>query len=519
MRFADLAETSCAVAATRSLKEKTRLIADRLRGLPSRELDLAARFLAGQVRQERLDVGWSALSGSLPDAAAAPSPRRRRRRRALTVADVDDALAALEAARGAGSRTVRKDVLADLFARATAVEQGYLRGLVLGEVRHGALEGVVVQGIAAAAGVKVSLVRRALMLSGDLGRTAVVAMTQGEGGLRGVELQVFCPVQPMLAATSASVADAFDELGGFDELGSIAVDHKLDGARVQVHRQGGDVRVYTRSLRQVRRPEVVEVVSALTVDEVILDGEVIALGDDGRPQPFQQTMSAFGSGATPENARLTPFFFDCLRHDGRDLLDAPLAVRDETLAAVVGEAHRAPRRIVETADAAEEVFTAALASGHEGVVCKSLHAPYAAGRRGSAWRKVKPVHTLDLVVLAAEWGSGRRRGWLSNLHLGARDPDSGEYVMLGKTFKGLSDAMLAWQTTKLQELEVERRRHVVVVRPELVVEVAFDGVQTSTRYPGGVALRFARVKGYRPDKDAHEADTVTTVRAIREGSG
>ena len=501
MRFVDLAETSSAVAATRSRGEKIRLIAHRLRGLSSDELDLAARFLAGQVRQERLDVGWAGMSQTLPRAAASPS---------LTVSAVDEALAALEAASGTGSRAARKDVLHRLFAQATASEQDYLRGLVLGEVRQGALEGVVVQGIAAAAEVKVALVQRALMLLGDLGHTAVVAINEGAAGLEGVELELFRPVQPMLAAASAGVTEAFADLG------RMVVDYKLDGARIQVHRRGEDVRVYTRSLRQVHRPEVQAIVGRLAVEELVLDGEVVALGADGRPQPFQQTMRAFGSGETPEGAALTAFFFDCLRHDGRDLLDAPLSERHAILTAVVDETYRVPRRIVETAEAAGEAFADALTAGHEGVVCKSLDAPYAAGRRGSAWRKVKPVHTLDLVVLAAEWGSGRRKGWLSNLHLGARDPESGGYVMLGKTFKGLSDALLAWQTDALLEREVERRRHVVVVRPELVVEVAFDGVQTSSRYPGGVTLRFARVKGYRTDKEAREADTIATVRAIRD---
>ena len=512
MLLADLATTSTAVAGTRSRKEKIRLIATTLQGADPAERSLAARFLAGQVRQERLDVGWAAMSGDVPDPAPSPT---------LELADVDAAFAALASSRGEGSRQARRDILARLFGRATAAEQGLLRGLILGELRQGALEGVVVQGIAAASEQPVQLVQRALMRSGDLGHIGAVAMAAGEAGLREIQLKVFRPVQPMLAATAASVTDALAEFG------RMAVDYKLDGARIQVHRRGDEVRTYTRNLREVARPDVAAVVRRLPVAEIVLDGEVIGVGDDGRPRPFQQTMSTFGSDDLPvgddaTDLHLTPYFFDCLRLDGRDLLDEALSVRHEALTGVLGEAHLVPRVVVDDPRQASTFFAQALSEGHEGVVCKSLDAAYAAGRRGSGWRKVKPVHTLDLVVLAAEWGSGRRRGWLSNLHLGARDPHGevgtpGAFVMLGKTFKGLTDEMLTWQTKQFEQLAVTREDHIVTVQPKLVVEVAFDGVLASTRYPGGVSLRFARVKRYRTDKDPSEADTITTVRAIHHG--
>jgi DNA ligase-1 len=451
-----------------------------------------------------LGIGWAALRDA-PAPAAEPT---------LSVADVDAALAAIAGQAGAGSQGARRAALAGLLARATAGEQAFLRALIAGEVRQGALASAVADAVALAAEVPQTTVRRALMLRGDLGAVAATALTDGEAGLAAFRLQVGRPLQPMLAQSAPDVAAALAKTG------PAAVEAKLDGARIQVHRDGTDVAVFTRTLDDVtgRLPEVVEAALALPARAAVLDGEAIALREDGRPHPFQVTGSRFASRVAVEELRrrvpLTPVMFDVLHADGEDLLDAPGRDRAAVLAALLPEPLRTARAEAEDAPAGEALMAAALDRGHEGVVVKALDAPYEAGRRGAAWVKVKPRHTLDLLVLAAEWGHGRRRGYLSNLHLGAWGAD-GRPVMLGKTFKGLTDAMLAWQTERLQELQVSRDRHVVEVRPELVVEIAFDGVQSSPRYPGGVALRFARVLRYRPDKPAAEADTLDAVLALR----
>jgi DNA ligase-1 len=392
--------------------------------------------------------------------------------------------------------------LTALLSRATVSEQAFLRSLILGDLRQGALTAVVGDAVAKAAGVPVAAVRRALMLRGDLGAVASAALGEGESALAAFRLEVGRPIAPMLASTAPDVEAALAKTG------PAAVEWKLDGARIQVHRNGDEVRIFTRTLDEVtaRLPEVVEAALALPARSFVLDGEAIALREDGRPHPFQVTGSRFAS-RSGHTVLLTPMFFDLLHLDGQDLLDRPGSERAAALSALVPAPWRVPR-------GGPELLEAALAQGHEGVVVKALDAPYEAGRRGAAWVKVKPVHTLDLVVLGVEWGSGRRRGKLSNLHLGARGHDGG-FVMLGKTFKGLTDAMLEWQTEKLLELEKRREGHIVFVRPELVVEIAFDGVQTSPRYPGGVALRFARVLRYREDKPAAEADTLESVLALR----
>ena len=399
----------------------------------------------------------------------------------------------------------------DLLARATADERAFLIRLLGGDLRQGALAGVMAEAVARAAGVPATALRRALMLHGDLAAVAVIALTEGRAGLAAVALQVGRPLAPMLAGTAADIPAALEKIA------PAAVDWKLDGARIQVHRDGDDVAIYTRTLDDVtaRLPEVVAVARALPVRAIVLDGEAIALRDDGRPEPFQVTAARFGTRGA--RSPLASLFFDLLHVDGEDLLDAPLAERSAALERAVPAAHRIRRVVAADAATAQAAFDAAVAAGHEGVVVKALDAPYAAGRRGAAWLKVKPVHTLDLVVLAAEWGHGRRRGKLSNLHLGARDEEQGGWAMLGKTFKGLTDELLAWQTERLLALQTHREGIAVFVRPELVVEIAFDGVQTSSRYPSGMALRFARVKRYREDKPASEADTVATVRAIRDG--
>ena len=507
MLLAEIVAASTEVTATRSRKQKVDALATCLRAAAPVEVAVAASYLAGTIRQERLDVGWRTVRAL--DVPAAAVPR-------LAVPEVHAALDRIAAAGGAGSRKVKSDELAQLFAAATADEQRFLTGLILGDLRQGALEGIVAQAIAQAWGVAAPAVQRAWMLIGDLGVTAAAAAEGGEAALEDFHLTLFRPVQPMLAQTSETAAEAVAAFG------EAVVDYKLDGARIQVHRNGDDVRVYTRNLRDVtaRLPEVVAVSRAIGATAAVLDGEVIGVQTDGAPHPFQETMARFGSDIaedTPPGVALVPVFFDVLHLDGRDLLDEPLATRRQTLHRVVGETHRVPGEVVRDPDAAEAVFTQALRDRHEGVVVKDPASVYAAGRRGGAWRKVKPSDTLDLVVLGVEWGSGRRKGWLSNLHLGARDPDGGGFVMLGKTFKGMTDEMLEWQTKRFLELETHRDRHVVYVRPEQVVEIAIDGVQTSTRYPGGVALRFARVKRYREDKRPQEADTIDRVRAVRDG--
>jgi len=500
--LADLARTSETVASTSARSGKIEALASTLGELRPQEVAIAVGFLAGTL--ERLGVGYAALR-DLPPPATEPT---------LDLHEVADALERIGAAAGAGSQGTRRRELESLFRRATEAEQRFVRGLLHGELRQGALQGVMIEAVARAAEVPARDVRRATMLAGGLDRVAEAAIADGLEGLATFRLELFQPVLPMLAKTATTVREALVTAG------PAAVEWKLDGARLQIHRQGDDVRAYTRSLAEVtaRLPEVVAAIRALPVGSAILDGEVIALRPDGRPHPFQETMGRFGSANGDGDAMpLSVFLFDCLRVEDEDLLDRPSAERIAALEAFVPASLRPARLVTDDPVAADRFLEEALAQGHEGVMVKSLDGLYEAGRRGGGWLKVKPARTLDLVVLAAEWGHGRRQGKLSNLHLGARDPVSGDFVMLGKTFKGMTDAMLAWQTEHLLTLATERDGHVVHVRPKLVVEIAFDGVQSSARYPGGLALRFARVKGYRPDKSAADADTVDTVRTIRDG--
>ncbi len=516
MLFSDVVATSAAVGATRSRKEKSAALAVRLREAGPDEVRPVAAWLAGEPLQGRIGAGWRTLSGMDVAPAAEPS---------LTVADVDALLDELAGTGGAGSAARRRDLLDRLYGAATADEQRFLHRLLTGELRQGALEGLMVEAIAAAADVPAAAVRRAFMLSGRLPGTAVTALDGGVAALEQVGLEVGRPIRPMLASPGDSLDAALDGLGA-----DVTVEHKLDGARIQVHRDGEDVRVWTRTLREITGgvPELVARVRALPCRTAVLDGETLALDDEGRPRPFQDTMSRFGSegpdgDAPSEDVMLSPFFFDLLHLDGEDLVDAPLERRLDALAGLLAADEQAPLRMPglrrPSAEQAAAVLDEALTLGHEGVVVKDLDAPYAAGRRGKAWQKVKPVHTLDLVVLGAEWGYGRRTGSLSNIHLGARDPDGGEPVMVGKTFKGMTDELLAWQTETFpryaRDPDVEPARYgEVLLRPELVVEIALDGAQRSTRYPGGVALRFARVLRYRPDKTPAEADTIDSVRAL-----
>jgi DNA ligase 1 len=499
MLLADLVTASAELAATRSRKAKIARLAELLNRAGQPELPAVVAFLTGRPTQGRIGTGWRTLAALGAHPAQAP---------VLTVAEVDVALGTVAGASGSGSARRRAETLHGLFARATEAEQHFLFRLLTGELRQGALEGVMIDAIAAAAEVPAESVRRAFMLSGRLPVTALAAATGGEQALGEFRLELGRPVRPMLASPAESLDQALGEHS------PAVVEYKMDGARIQVHRHGEQVHVYTRTLREITAHvgELVELVRALPCESVVLDGETLALTDDGRPRPFQETMSRFGS-TREEQVRallLRPYFFDCLHLDGADLLDLPLAERNAALRRVAG-AHLIPGES-EPADAAA-ILEAALEAGHEGVMVKALDSTYAAGRRGRAWLKVKPVHTLDLIVLAAEWGHGRRTGTLSNLHLGARDPDGGEPIMVGKTFKGLTDELLAWQTKTFQEIETRRDDWTVYLRPVLVVEIELDGAQVSTRYPGGVALRFARVLRYRPDKEPADADTIDAVRA------
>ncbi|WP_280232349.1 ATP-dependent DNA ligase [Nocardia cyriacigeorgica] len=608
MLFTDVVRASETVRATRSRKTKIAALAELLSAADPGELAAVVAWVSGELRQGRIGTGWRTLTGLSEGAAETPT---------LTASAVDEVLDELAATSGPGSANRRKELLSGLWRAATADEQAFLLRLLTGELRQGALTAVVTEAVARAADIPLDLVRRAYMLSGKLPVTAIAAFTGGEAALREFRLEVGRPIQPMLASPGAALDEALAEFDG------VSVEHKLDGARIQVHRDGPNVRVFTRTLRDITAnvPELVELVANLNCTSVVLDGETLALTDNGRPRPFQETMARFASGepgvtaprpdatpspttaspaavngqatrpapartagtdlagstapseisptasmgsaalsdepplATGESATVSvgphtgrsgqtpgtqptapdtpptaptdirpvptstrelllhPYFFDCLHLDGRDLLDEPLFERRAALVTVAGE-HSIPALIRPDAEAAAEYFDGALAAGHEGVMIKSLDAPYAAGRRGRSWLKIKPTHTLDLLVLGAEWGYGRRTGYLSNLHLGARDPDTGEPVMVGKTFKGLTDALLHWQTAEFPRHERTRDQHTVYLWPKLVVEIALDGVQTSPRYPGGVALRFARVVRYRPDKSPDQADTITTVRAL-----
>jgi len=522
MRLSEIVETSAQVAATPGRIAKLALLAETLRRLEPAEVPIGVAYLSGHLRQGRIGLGWAALRSAVERADAPPASPTLFDRPAgatapLTLAETDAVFGQVASLAGAGAGAARTRALAGLFARAGASERDFLLRLVMGELRQGALAGIMADAVARASGLPLAAIRRAAMLSGDLEAVAVATLAEGETGLARFALALFRPVLPMLAQPAADVDEAMRRFPG-----GAAAEWKLDGARIQVHRAGREVRVYSRALNDVTAavPEVVEAVLGLPLADAILDGETIALAADGRPHPFQVTMRRYGRTLDVDRMRgelpLTTFLFDVLRLDGEDIFDRParerwVRLRERAPALAV------PQRLVGTPDAAGAAYDEALAHGHEGILVKSPEAPYEAGARGYAWVKVKAAHTLDLVVLAVEWGNGRRQGWLSNLHLGARDPRTGEFVMLGKTFKGMSDEMLAWQTAEFQRLAVREEGNVVHVRPERVVEIAFNDVQESPRYPGGMALRLARVKAYRPDKSPEEADTVETVRAILRG--
>jgi DNA ligase-1 len=525
--LAETAAVSRRVSQTSSRLEKIRELAQHLRALEPDEIPVAIAYLSGETPQGKLGVAYAALEKwgqtrnsamsrenfeSDPNFPAAAQP-------ALTLKDVDTAFAGLAGLSGKGSAAARSERLAALFARATPEEQDFLARLIIGELRQGALKGIMADAVAKAAGIPVAAARRAAMSAGGMGEVARAALTEGEGGLARFVIRLMQPVLPMLSQTADSVEEVLERLG------TAAFEWKLDGARVQAHKSGQDVRVYTRNLNDVtaRVPEIVEALRALPATSLILDGEAIALRPGGSPHSFQNTMRRFGRKLEVDALRnelpLSVFFFDCLLRDGVALVDQPAAERCTALREALPAALVIPRIVTADASEGQRFFDEALAHGHEGVMAKSLAGPYEAGRRGAGWLKLKRANTLDLVVLAAEQGSGRRRGWLSNLHLGARDPATGGYVMLGKTFKGLTDEMLEWQTKEFPRHEARRDGHVVYLKPAIVVEIAFNEVQESSQYPGGLALRFARVKGYRPDKRPEEADTIAEVRRIFEAQG
>ena len=519
----DLVSTSQRVGATSARLAKNRELAAFLRALQPEEIETAVHYLSGELPQGRIGIGYSVLktaAASSPTSAESPSTTvSPTTTESLSITELDHTLTELAGIRGSGSAARRAQVLRDLFSRATTAERDFLLRLMVGELRQGALAGVMVDAIAAAAEIPVAQVRRAAMYSPSLGAVARAALVEGAAALAKFQLELFAPIAPMLAQTAADVGEALVELLG-EQPGEVEFEWKMDGARIQAHKNGDDVRLYTRSLNEVTAavPEIVETVRGFPEHTLVLDGEAIAFDAKGRPHPFQVTMRRFGRKLNVEALRgdlpIQAFFFDCLRFGEQSIADRPAHERFEALARAVPAELRIPRLITASEPAAREFYEAALAAGHEGVMAKSLGAPYEAGSRGASWLKIKRAHTLDLVVLAAEWGHGRRTGKLSNLHLGALDPTTGEYVMLGKTFKGLTDALLEWQTREFLAREVSRDQWTVYVRPELVVEIAFSDLQASTRYPGGLALRLARVKRYRDDKSAADADNMDSVRSI-----
>jgi DNA ligase-1 len=509
MLLADVVRTSAQVGGTASRLAKTRLIAECLKRLAPEEVEIAIAYLSGDTPQGKLALGYATLQPALGSPAAAPT---------LSLRDVHAAFAQLKSTKGKGSASQRGSALKTLFNKATAEEQDFLLRLIVGELRQGALEGVMLDALAMAADLPAAEVRRAVTFAGGIGPVARAILEGGASALTRFSVRLMQPVLPMLAQPTQDVESALAQLG------TAILEWKLDGARVQVHKSGDEVRVFTRNLNDVTGtvPEVVDAARAAKAQSLILDGEAIALRADRRPHPFQLTMRRFGRKLDVQALRaelpLAVFFFDCLYLDGASLLDRPALERHQVLRSTLPVERVTPSLITKNVEEAQRFYDTALGQGHEGIMAKALDAVYEAGRRGAGWLKVKRARTLDLVVLAAEWGHGRRKGWLSNLHLGARDPASGRFVMLGKTFKGLTDEMLEWQTGELLARESARDEWTVQVRPELVVEIAFNDLQESPNYPAGLALRFARVKGYRPDKRPEEADTIDTVRRIYEES-
>jgi DNA ligase-1 len=505
MLLADVVEASRRITATTKRLAKTEILADLLRRLAPEEVHIVVAYLSGLTPQGKIGIGYATLR----DAEATPAGTA-----SLSVLDIDRTLEIASRTRGAGKDRQRRDMLHNIMLRSTAAEQQFLFGLLTGELRQGALEGIMADAVARAAGIPADQVRRAVMMAGNLAEVAKAVLNEGETALSGYRVQLFRPVQPMLANTAGDVGEALVEMG------EAALEYKFDGARVQVHKSGEDVLVYSRALNDVTAavPEVVEAVRAIPARDLILDGEVLSLTPDGRPQPFQVTMRRFGRRLNVDRMRaelpLAPYWFDLLYLNGGELIDEPQSGRFAALTGLSPAEALVPHLVTADSQRAEEFLNAALEAGNEGIMAKATAAPYAAGSRGQSWLKVKQARTLDLVILAAEWGNGRRQGWLSNLHLGARDVEKGGFAMLGKTFKGLTDEMLEWQTQEFQKIALARDKYTVYLEPKIVAEIAFNEIQVSPRYESGLALRFARVKRYRPDKSAAEADTFQTVKKM-----
>lgn len=506
MLLADVVETSQRITSTSKRLEKIDLLSGLLKRLNPEEVEVAVAFLSGTTRQGRIGIGYATLRAAVGPPAAAAS---------IQILAVDHLLDELSKVRGSGSEARKRELLGSIFGRATEGEQKFLAGLLVGELRQGALEGVMLEALAKASRIDVERIRRAAMMGGGSASIARAAMQQGEASLTQFDIQLFRPVQPMLAQTAEDVSEALTELGG-----EAALEYKFDGARVQAHKSGDEVKIYSRGANDVSAavPEIVTAVRALPARELILDGEVLGIDAAGRPLPFQISMRRFGrkanAGQIENELPMTPFWFDLLYLNGGSTVDAAQAQRFRELSGLVPTGNLVPYLATAGHDAAENFLHQALSQGHEGLMVKARNAPYAAGSRGQSWLKIKQARTLDLVILAAEWGNGRRQGWLSNLHLGARDAEKGRFAMLGKTFKGLTDEMLAWQTAELQKIEIARDKYTVYVEPKLVAEIAFNEIQISARYISGLALRFARVKRYRPDKSAADSDTFQTVQKL-----
>ena len=508
MDLGTLVDTSRRIAETSRRLEKISLLADLLRKVEPEEIPIAVSYLSGTLRQGKIGIGYAILRDARPSASEAFPP--------LTLAEVDTAFERIATTTGPGSSGIRQELVRDLLSRANREESNFLFRLIIGELRQGSLEGIMIEALARAADVPVEKIRAAAMLSGDLSLAGRAALEKGSAGLDQFQIHILHPFQPMLAQTATDVGDALDSLG------EAALEYKMDGVRIQAHKAGKDIRIFTRNLNDVTQavPDLVEILLGISANNLVLDGEALALEKGGKPYPFQISMRRFGRKLDVAEIRktlpLTPFFFDCLYLDGKSLMSQSEGERFAALQETVPPQYLIPRKITAERSAAGSFLAEALNAAHEGIMAKAPGAPYEPGIRSSSWLKIKPSHTLDLVVLAAEWGHGRRRGWLSNLHLGARDPESGKFVMLGKTFKGLTDEMLDWQTKKLLELEISRDQWTVYVRPELVVEVVFNEIQSSPHYPAGMALRFARIRSYRPDKNPEQADTIDTVRSIAQ---
>jgi DNA ligase-1 len=505
MQFNKLVEVSRRISETSRRLQKIGLLAEFLKRLAPEEIPIAVSYLSGNLRQGKIGVGYA----SLRDAALSSQPSQP-----LSLSEVDAAFQRILETTGPGSSAVRLQLIQDLMSRADTEERGFLSRLIVGELRQGSLEGIMIEALARAADIPVEKMRTAVMLSGNLPLAARTALEQGVSGLAQFKIRILQPFQPMLAQSADTISEAMHSME------NAALEYKMDGIRIQAHKSGREVRLFTRNLNDVTEavPDLAEILLEFGAQETVLDGEALVIGKAGKPRKFQDTMRRFGRKLNVLELRkklpLTPFFFDCLYLDGDSLIEKSERERFSALEKIAPPEYLMPRRVSSEPDAAEAFLLASMSAGHEGIMVKDPDAPYEPGVRSNSWLKVKPAHTLDLVVLAAEWGHGRRRGRLSNLHLGARDPESGQFIMLGKTFKGMTDAMLEWQTSRLLEIESSRDQWTVYVRPELVVEIVFNDIQSSPHYPAGLALRFARVKRYRPDKRPEEADTIQTVRAI-----